>query len=128
MLTNSQINIDETIHCKNNFMPSFINFINLKRLLNVMFKRQLKTVNCSVTLFWSVLYLASSDPESSSSRMAAILRLETWCWTTGLQMIKEHVKKYFTTFHFVERTDLLKALNSSPNELIQVNKETQSSF
>ena len=46
-------------------------------------------------------------------------------------MIKEQAKKYFTNLHFMERTDSLKALNSKilcPNELIQVNKETQSSL
>ena len=53
----------------------------------------------------SVLYLASSDPESSSSRMAATLRLDVWCRTTGLQMIKKHPKKYFINLHFMERTD-----------------------
>ena len=53
----------------------------------------------------SVLYLASSDPESSSSRMAATLRLDVWCQTTGLQMIKKHPKKYFINLHFMERTD-----------------------
>ena len=53
----------------------------------------------------SVLYLTSSDAESSSSRMAATLRLDVWCRTTGLQMIKKHPKKYFINLHFMERTD-----------------------
>ena len=79
----------------------------------------------------SVLYLASSDPEPSFSRMAATLRLDVWCWTTGLQMIKEHTKKHFINLHFMERTYSLKAFTLEilrPNELIQVNKETRSPF
>ena len=32
-----------------------------------------------LTFLKSVSYLTSSDPESSSSRMAATLRLDVWC-------------------------------------------------
>ena len=44
------------------------------------------------TFLKSVLYLASSDPQPWSSRIAATLHLETLCWTSELQMIKEHAK------------------------------------
>ena len=63
------------------------------------------------TFFKSVLYLASSDPKCSSSRIAAALRLDVWCWTTGLKMVKEDAKKYFNNLYFMERMDWLKALN-----------------
>ena len=83
------------------------------------------------TFLKSVLYVASSDPESSSSRMAATLRLIVWYWTAGLQMIKEHPKKYSINLHFMERTDSLKTFTLKllyPDELIQVNKKKLEPF
>ena len=46
-------------------------------------------------------------------------------------MIKEHPKKYLISLHFMERTDSLKTFILKvlrPNELLQVNKETQGLF
>ena len=124
---------------QNNSLPALINslinalIIRLKWWLNIMFKRQLKTGLKIVfhSFLKSVLYLASSDAEFSSSRIAATLRLDLWCWTTGLQMIKEQLKKYFINLHFMERTDSLKEFTLKvlrPIELIHVNKETQTPF